>query len=113
MGENRKSSRRRYESQFSQARDVAFGEPFKSRARLEAENTALRPATHCPVAQNPLASSTQKYRPIAVGVAVPTVPSDCECDHHRQTCDGDPLASARLSDLLAMEVSLERRPSED
>src|SRR5260221_12860166 len=44
---------------------------------------------------------------------VPTVPLDSECDHCRQAGDTDPVASTRLSRLLALEIQPGWWPSQD
>ena len=55
-----------------------------------------------------------EHRSADLGLAVPTVPLDSKCDHDDQAGDCDPLASTRLSGLLALEIrELIRHPSRE
>ena len=63
--------------------------------------------------QVPLASAAPEHRSADFRLAVPILPVDSECNRHSQAGNGDPVASARLPCLLALEVSPARRTPED
>ena len=77
---------------------------LKSRARLEAENIVLRQQVIVLSRKASVAATAPEHRSADLGLDVPTVPLDSECDHGDQARDRDPLASTRLSGLLALEV---------
>ena len=81
-----------------------------SRSRLKISSA---PAGDCFKPQVPLASAAPEHRSADFRLAVPILPVDSECNRHSQAGDGDPVASARLPCLLALEVSAARRTSED
>ena len=90
-----------------------FASLFKSKIRLEAENAALR---------HQLAVLRRKVRgrvhltnggSLVLGAAVSMVSIGPQGRHDHPTGDSSPLASGRLAPVLALEIPLSRRPTED
>jgi hypothetical protein len=86
---------------------------LKSRASLEAENLVLRQQVIVLSRKSHSRVRAPEHRSADFRLAVPILPVDSECNRHSQAGDGDPVASARLPCLLALEVSPARRTSED
>src|SRR5215472_10152096 len=77
---------------------------LESRARLGAENLVLRrPALG---AELSVVGAAQVAEPGSsdLRLAIPPVPVAARCDHYRQARDFAPLASSRVSRLMALEV---------
>src|SRR5690242_1727890 len=78
-----------------------FASPLKSRSRLEAENAALR------------YQLIVLRRKVPGRVRVTMVSVGAEGHHGHPSRDACPLASGRLSLLLALEIALTRRAAAD
>ena len=92
---------------------LALRSRFTRRAQIEAENLILRKQLVVLRREIPQARETVEHRPLAVGLALSTVPVVAGRDHDRAAGDCDPLAPARIPRLLALEVPLRRRPPPD
>ena len=77
---------------------------LESRASLEAENLVLRQRVTRPKPQVPLAGAAAEHRSVDLRLAVPILPFDSEYDHRGQARNRYPVASARRSGLLALEI---------
>ena len=86
---------------------------LKSRASLEAENLVLRQQVIVLSRKSRSRVRLPEPRSADLRLAVPILPRDSECDHRSQARNGYPVASARLSGLLALEIAPTRRPPED
>src|ERR1700730_17692728 len=66
-----------------------------------------------PKQQAAVAGAAAEHRSVDLRLAVPMLPRHSECDHRGQARDRDPVASARLSGLLALEIAPTWWPSQD
>src|ERR1700720_2242744 len=82
---------------------------FRGRASLELELIALRPPGDRPAAPAPGTSEAFPRRPAPLGVALPDLATGLARHGAGQAGNRAPVASQRLSTLLAMEVRI--RPS--
>ena len=87
--------------------------PFKSKSRLEAENAALR--YQLIVLRRKVQRSRPPYqqRSLVLYPAVSMVSVGPEGHHGHPSRDARPLASGRLSSVLALEVALVWRAAAD
>src|SRR5438552_11157240 len=99
-----------------------FASLFKSKSRLEAENAALRhqlivlqrktSADHL-AAENAWSCPPHERGSLVLGPPLSMVSIGPQRHHDRPTGDPPPLASGRLSPVLALQISLSWRPAED
>src|SRR5438552_11580825 len=81
--------------------------PFKSKSRLEAENSS----TDCAAAQGAGSRPAHKWGSLVLGPAVSMVSIGAQGHHYHPTADPGALASGRLSPLLALEIPFLWRPA--
>src|SRR5215471_1705991 len=86
---------------------------FRSRASLELELVALRHQLTVLRRQSPRRLPASFRRSAPVGVPLPSVAAGPWRLGTRQTGDGDQMASPRLSDLLAVAITLSRTPQDE
>lgn len=77
--------------------------PYLAEITSEARGRKLRPASASEHLEPQIAGTTKalEYGPLAVRLAVSTLPIDPGRDHHRQARDSDPLAPARIPCVLS------------
>src|SRR5207253_2939428 len=90
-----------------------FASLFKSKSRLEAENAALRHQLIRVAAENAWSCPPHERGSLVLGPPVSMVSIGPEGHHDHPTGDPCPLASSRLPPVLALEISLSWRPTED
>src|ERR1700674_1919037 len=92
---------------------AALASPFKSKIRLEAENAALPTSVDCFAAQAAWARQTRKQRSLVLHPAISLVSINPQGPHGHPSRDAGSLASDRLSQLLALEVTIFGRTTTD
>src|SRR5258705_8916038 len=90
---------------------AALTSPFKSKIRLEAENAVLRVDRFATQAAR--ARQTRKQRSLVLHPAISLVSIHPEGPHGHPSRDAGSLASGRLSQLLALEVTIIGRTATD
>ncbi len=86
---------------------------LKSRARLEAENLILRQQVIILSRKSPSRVPLRNIDRLIFVWLYRCSPSILKCDHGGQARDCDPVASTRLSRLLALEIPPTCWPSQD
>jgi hypothetical protein len=71
------------------------------------------PPTRCAAAEGADETGIPEHRPAHFLGALLCGAEHVERPHHRESGDGDPLASCGLSSLVALEIKVARRPAAD